>query len=74
MSKIAVLITINIYYPQRNLPFLSQWAGFFGTVKRLLRNRAVISVTTGLDHDRQNLPLQSINHILPGFQQSHSQF
>jgi len=49
-------------------------AGFVTNTRDPLKNRIAILATTDVDQDRQNLPLQNINHILPGFQQLYSQF
>jgi hypothetical protein len=39
---------------------------------RLLRKKAIISITKDIEQDEQNLPLQSIVHIVPVFQQLHA--
>jgi len=52
---------------------LSQVGRFLWDSQASVVDRTIICVTRDVEQDRQNLPLQNVEHILPTFRQLYSQ-
>ena len=52
------VLRITFYSLRLNPVDTHMRAGFFGVIIPLLRNRNVVFMTTEMEHDKRNLPLQ----------------